>query len=159
MGRRGIPWEVSINTTNIFVKVHLYTSSYSMPGIFGHPIFTDLTVCSAIGVQDPRRNRICELSPAMPSLREGDMVLLDNYLVMHGRCPFEGTRLHAVSWFKSQMLSPCSIHAQSIWLAVGMSHVGRRRSDMKTDWYRILMDFVHCVGISQSFCDFEKKPV
>ena len=29
------------------------------------------------------------------------MVLLDNYLVMHGRCPFEGTRLHAVSWFKS----------------------------------------------------------
>lgn len=36
--------------------------------------------------------------------REGDMVLLDNYLVMHGRCPFEGTRLHAVSWFKSQML-------------------------------------------------------
>jgi hypothetical protein len=42
------------------------------------------------------------------------MVLLDNYLVMHGRCPFEGTRLHAVSWFKSQMLSPCSIHAQSM---------------------------------------------
>ena len=33
-------------------------------------------------------------------LRPGDMVLLDNYLVMHGRCPFEGTRLHAVSWFK-----------------------------------------------------------
>ncbi|CAL1140526.1 unnamed protein product [Cladocopium goreaui] len=34
-------------------------------------------------------------------MEEGDMVLLDNYLVMHGRCPFEGTRLHAVSWFKS----------------------------------------------------------
>ena len=33
------------------------------------------------------------------------MVLLDNYLVMHGRCPFEGTRLHAVSWFKSVDLS------------------------------------------------------
>jgi hypothetical protein len=34
-------------------------------------------------------------------MKPGDMVLLDNYLVMHGRCPFEGTRLHAVSWFKS----------------------------------------------------------
>lgn len=35
------------------------------------------------------------------SMKEGDMVLLDNYLVMHGRCPFEGTRKHAVTWFKS----------------------------------------------------------
>lgn len=34
-------------------------------------------------------------------MQPGDMVLLDNYLVMHGRCPFEGTRLHAVCWFKS----------------------------------------------------------
>jgi len=34
-------------------------------------------------------------------MQPGDMVLLDNYLVMHGRCPFEGERLHAVSWFKS----------------------------------------------------------
>jgi len=34
-------------------------------------------------------------------MKEGDMVLLDNYLVMHGRCPFEGTRKHAVTWFKS----------------------------------------------------------
>jgi len=34
-------------------------------------------------------------------MQEGDMVLLDNYLVMHGRCPFEGTRKHAVTWFKS----------------------------------------------------------
>jgi hypothetical protein len=34
-------------------------------------------------------------------MKPGDMVLLDNYMVMHGRCPFEGTRLHAVSWFNS----------------------------------------------------------
>jgi len=34
-------------------------------------------------------------------MQPGDMVLLDNYLVMHGRCPFKGKRLHAVSWFKS----------------------------------------------------------
>ena len=58
------------------------------------------------------------------------MVLLDNYLVMHGRCPFEGTRLHAVSWFKSQMLSPCSV-----CLAMSQMLVG---PDMKPDWYRIL---------------------
>ena len=34
-------------------------------------------------------------------MRTSHMVLLDNYLVMHGRCPFEGTRKHAVTWFKS----------------------------------------------------------
>lgn len=34
-------------------------------------------------------------------MQEGDMVLLDNYLVMHGRCPFEGTRKHAVTWYNS----------------------------------------------------------
>lgn len=34
-------------------------------------------------------------------MKPGDMVLLDNYMVMHGRCPFEGERLHAVSWFNS----------------------------------------------------------
>lgn len=33
-------------------------------------------------------------------MQEGDMVLLDNYLVMHGRAPFEGTRKHAVTWFE-----------------------------------------------------------
>lgn len=34
-------------------------------------------------------------------MQKGDMVLLDNYLVMHGRCPFEGTRKHAVTWYNS----------------------------------------------------------
>lgn len=42
------------------------------------------------------------MQAAVPVKMEvGDMVLLDNYLVMHGRCPFEGTRKHAVTWFKS----------------------------------------------------------
>jgi len=42
------------------------------------------------------------MKSAVPiKMKEGDMVLLDNYLVMHGRCPFEGTRKHAVTWFKS----------------------------------------------------------
>jgi len=31
---------------------------------------------------------------------EGDVVLVDNYQVMHGRDVFEGVRLHAVTWFE-----------------------------------------------------------
>ena len=33
-------------------------------------------------------------------MEEGDVVLVDNYQVMHGRDVFEGTRLHAVTWFE-----------------------------------------------------------
>ncbi|KAJ1629188.1 hypothetical protein T492DRAFT_594034 [Pavlovales sp. CCMP2436] len=33
-------------------------------------------------------------------MREGDVVLLDNYVTMHGRNVFEGTRKHAVTWFQ-----------------------------------------------------------
>lgn len=33
-------------------------------------------------------------------MQKGDVVLLDNYMVMHGRNIFDGTRKHAVSWFK-----------------------------------------------------------
>lgn len=33
-------------------------------------------------------------------MKEGDVVLVDNYQVMHGRDVFEGTRLHAVTWFE-----------------------------------------------------------
>lgn len=43
-------------------------------------------------------------------MKEGDMVLLDNYMVMHGRCPFEGTRKHAVTWFKSPDYSKAVAH-------------------------------------------------
>jgi len=34
-------------------------------------------------------------------MQQGDVVLLDNYSVMHGRAPFNGTRKHAVTWFKA----------------------------------------------------------
>jgi len=44
-------------------------------------------------------------------MQEGDMVLLDNYLVMHGRCPFEGTRKHAVTWYKSPDYSKAEAEA------------------------------------------------
>lgn len=33
-------------------------------------------------------------------MKEGDVVLVDNYACMHGRNVFEGTRKHAVTWFK-----------------------------------------------------------
>jgi len=33
-------------------------------------------------------------------MKEGDVVLLDNYKCMHGRNVFDGTRKHAVAWFE-----------------------------------------------------------
>jgi alpha-ketoglutarate-dependent taurine dioxygenase len=33
-------------------------------------------------------------------MREGDVVLLDNYKTMHGRNVFDGTRKHGVCWFQ-----------------------------------------------------------
>ncbi|CAE8633635.1 unnamed protein product, partial [Polarella glacialis] len=38
-------------------------------------------------------------------MQQGDVVLLDNYSVQHGRWPFEGTRKHAVTWFKQPRYS------------------------------------------------------
>ena len=33
-------------------------------------------------------------------MEKGDVVLVDNYQVMHGRDVFTGERLHAVTWFQ-----------------------------------------------------------
>ena len=33
-------------------------------------------------------------------MEQGDVVLVDNYQVMHGRDVFTGERLHAVTWFE-----------------------------------------------------------
>ena len=33
-------------------------------------------------------------------MEQGDVVLVDNYQVMHGRDVFTGERLHAVTWFQ-----------------------------------------------------------
>lgn len=41
-------------------------------------------------------------------MQKGDVVLLDNYAVMHGRAPFRGTRKHAVTWFKQPDYSEIS---------------------------------------------------
>jgi len=35
-------------------------------------------------------------------MEAGDILLCDNYRVLHGRDVFEGERLHAVSWFGSE---------------------------------------------------------
>ncbi len=82
----------------------LYVNSVSKPGIWCNVRSSNIWIWISKSLVDrstPLKDcgRLQCLFP-----REGDMVLLDNYLVMHGRCPFEGTRLHAVSWFKSQML-------------------------------------------------------
>eukprot|EP00448_Togula_jolla_P003243 CAMPEP_0170603190 /NCGR_PEP_ID=MMETSP0224-20130122/18783_1 /TAXON_ID=285029 /ORGANISM="Togula jolla, Strain CCCM 725" /LENGTH=473 /DNA_ID=CAMNT_0010928061 /DNA_START=45 /DNA_END=1466 /DNA_ORIENTATION=+ len=55
-------------------------------------------------VEDDRLEHLDEVtkkSVVTVKMEPGDMVLLDNYMVMHGRCPFEGTRKHAVTWYKS----------------------------------------------------------
>jgi len=44
-------------------------------------------------------NRVCEENIVRVPMQAGDVLLCDNYRVLHGRDIFEGDRLHAVSWF------------------------------------------------------------
>ena len=44
-------------------------------------------------------NKVCEESIVNVPMKAGDVLLCDNYRVLHGRDIFEGDRLHAVSWF------------------------------------------------------------
>merc|ERR1740117_107215 len=44
-------------------------------------------------------NKVCEESIVTVPMKAGDVLLCDNYRVLHGRDIFEGDRLHAVSWF------------------------------------------------------------
>merc|ERR550532_1768414 len=46
-------------------------------------------------------NEVCEKSIVSMMMREGDVMLLDNYRVLHGRDIFKGERNHAVTWFAS----------------------------------------------------------
>jgi len=41
----------------------------------------------------------CEKNIVTVPMQAGDVLLCDNYRVLHGRDVFEGDRLHAVSWF------------------------------------------------------------
>jgi len=47
-------------------------------------------------------NEVCEKNIARVPMQPGDVLLCDNYRVLHGRDIFEGDRLHAVSWFGEQ---------------------------------------------------------
>lgn len=44
-------------------------------------------------------NAVSEKSIVHCAMQPGDVLLLDNYRVLHGRDVFEGDRYHAVSWF------------------------------------------------------------
>ena len=44
-------------------------------------------------------NEACEKNIIKVPMQPGDVLLCDNYRVLHGRDVFEGDRLHAVSWF------------------------------------------------------------
>jgi len=46
-------------------------------------------------------NEVCERNMVSVTMQKGDVVLLDNYRVLHGRKTFKGERNHAVTWFES----------------------------------------------------------
>jgi len=46
-------------------------------------------------------NKVCERNVVDIMMQKGDVVLLDNYRVLHGRRTFSGSRNHAVTWFES----------------------------------------------------------
>merc|ERR1712137_54021 len=47
-------------------------------------------------------NEVCERNIHLLKMQKGDVVLLDNYRVLHGRKTFKGNRNHVVTWFESQ---------------------------------------------------------
>jgi len=47
-------------------------------------------------------NEVCEKNIVTVPMQAGDVLLCDNYRVLHGRDIFEGDRLHAVSWFGTE---------------------------------------------------------
>jgi len=57
---------------------------------------------SSIPYDDVRHiNEVCERNLVTMPMQKGDVVLLDNYRVLHGRNTFKGDRKHAVTWFES----------------------------------------------------------
>jgi len=55
-----------------------------------------------ISPEDVRHvNDVCERNIKTIMMEVGDVVLLDNYRVLHGRKTFKGERNHAVTWFES----------------------------------------------------------
>jgi len=57
------------------------------------------------------------------AMKEGEVLLVDNYRVLHGRDIFQGDRLHAVSWFRkgdeeTNMVQPDGFFADIINKAI-----------------------------------------
>mmetsp|Transcript_112173 Transcript_112173/g.356467 ORF Transcript_112173/g.356467 Transcript_112173/m.356467 type:complete len:495 (+) Transcript_112173:100-1584(+) len=46
-------------------------------------------------------NKVCERNMVPIMMETGDVILLDNYRVLHGRKVFKGERKHVVTWFES----------------------------------------------------------
>lgn len=64
---------------------------------------------STIDYNDVRAvNEACEKSIVEIMMKKGDVILLDNYRVLHGRKTFKGERSHCVTWFES-----CGAEAKS----------------------------------------------
>ena len=149
--RRGIPWEVSINATFI-----CESSSTLFPiaclGFLGiHP---DLTVCSARGPgSETQQNLWVEPSHAQPKGgRYGAPGQLPGNAWPMSLWGYTATCGLLVQEPDAQsMLNPCSVHLAGCWHVTCWS---------EKIWHenRLVQDFVHCVDISQSFCDFEKPP-
>jgi len=59
--------------------------------------FSDLSILP--GELLNKVNEACERNIVRVPMGPGDVLLCDNYRVLHGRDIFEGDRLHAVSWF------------------------------------------------------------
>merc|ERR1712087_108248 len=59
--------------------------------------FGDLSVIP--GEMILKINEACERNIVRVPMQPGDVLLCDNYRVLHGRDIFQGERLHAVSWF------------------------------------------------------------
>merc|ERR1711907_667342 len=59
--------------------------------------FGDLSILPGELIQ--KVNEACEKNIVRVPMGPGDVLLCDNYRVLHGRDVFKGDRYHAVSWF------------------------------------------------------------
>ena len=119
--------------------------------LFSHP---DLTVCSARGPgSETQQNLWVEPSHAQPKGgRYGAPGQLPGDAWPMSLWGYSATCGLLVQEPDAQsMLNPCSVHLAGCWHVTCWS---------EKIWHenRLVQDFVHCVGISQSFCDFEKPP-
>jgi alpha-ketoglutarate-dependent taurine dioxygenase len=66
--------------------------------------FGDLSLIPGELIQ--KVNEACEKNIVRVPMESGDVLLVDNYRVLHGRDVFVGERQHAVSWFGDDSSGP-----------------------------------------------------